>query len=124
MVIEEAVAGVRVHVKRIILTMRLERLLELRHMGWSGTLVVLAKEAEQRTGQVWRVVDGGHGLLGRQLVWRHHHTPAPAIDSGVKARHPAGGQEGLPTTGTGAKPTDLTLTERKGAPIAHRSGNS
>src|SRR5436190_5410142 len=64
-VVEEAMAGFRIHVERIGLAVPFEFFLEPRHLRGRGILVLLAKQAEQRAGQIFGVVNWGDGLLGR-----------------------------------------------------------
>ena len=49
-------AGFRVHVELIGLAVRFEFLLQPRHLRRRGILVLLAKDAEQRAGQVPSIV--------------------------------------------------------------------
>jgi len=76
-------AGVRVHVEFVGFAMLFECLLVEVHLFRGGATVFLAKEAEEGTGEVGGVVDGGHGIGGGEVFGGHDDAAAPAVDGGV-----------------------------------------
>ena len=86
-IVEKAVAGLRVHMELVGLAILLECLLMLGYLLWRRAFVLLAKQAQQWTGQVLRIFNRSDGLFGCEILFCHHYTPAPAIYYSIKALH-------------------------------------
>ena len=56
-------------------------------------LVVVAEEADHRTGEVFGVIDGRDRLFGSQLFFGLNDAAAPAFDQRVEVFQPAGGEK-------------------------------
>src|SRR5258708_474566 len=67
-VVPEAVAGAVVAVELVLLAMLLELGLMRVDLLRGGALVLVAEEAQKRTGQVFRVLDRRHRTLRRDLL--------------------------------------------------------
>ena len=88
---------------------RLERIFQLGNLRRRGAAVVLAEQAQQRAGEVRRLVGRRDWLRGSQLLFGHHLAAAPAVHGRVEAGHPARGQERVPAAGAGAPDADLAV---------------
>ena len=95
----------------------------LGYLLWCGAAVLVPKQAQQGAGQVGGVVDGGHGVLVVERGGVHDHPAAPAVDGRIEARDAAGGQIGVPATGTGAKNANLAAAVSLGAQKVQRPGH-
>src|SRR3990167_746743 len=108
-IIEEAMSGAVIAVKLVVLAVLLELRLMLVHLLRRRTLVIVAKKAEQRAGEILRVIDRRDRLLRSEILFGHHHAPAPAFDGRVEALHAAGGEEGMAPSGASAEDAYLTV---------------
>jgi hypothetical protein len=63
-IVEEAVAGTVIPVELVGFAVLLQLLLMLVHLGRGRSLVVIAKEAQERALQVFGHINRGHRILG------------------------------------------------------------
>mgnify|MGYP003349308808 CR=1 FL=1 len=93
--VEEAVAGAVVAVKLVALAEPLEFGLVLVDLLGARCAVVVAEQAEQRTGEVLGHVDRRHRRLGVEFLLAHHDPAAPQVDAGIDILFLAGVDEGM-----------------------------
>src|SRR5437667_10990897 len=103
----------RVYVKLVGLSILLQFLFMLGNLLGSWRLILLAKESQQRTGQILRIVYWCYGILSGQLLLRHDNSPAPAIYCRIEALRSASNKDHLPSSRAGAKYSRLAVALRK-----------
>ena len=113
-IIEEAVTRAIVAVELVILAVFLQFLFVLVHLFRRWRLVIVAEETQQGARQVGSVVEGGHRLIGGQIIPGSHNPAAPAVDGGVEALNTAGGEEGKAAAGAGAEDAHLAVQDWAG----------
>src|SRR5687767_7007323 len=79
----EAVTRTVVAMEFVVLAMLLQRGFVLVHLLGARRAVVVAEDAEQRTGETLRHVDRCDRRLGVELLLAHHDAPAPHVDGGI-----------------------------------------
>src|SRR3970040_2463060 len=85
-IIEEAMSGAVIAVKLVVLAVLLELRLMLVHLLRRRTLVIVAKKAEQRAGEILRVIDRRDRLLRRAGLFGAPPGPPPTFDRRVQTR--------------------------------------
>src|SRR5258708_238367 len=98
--VEEGMADTVIAVELVSLAMPLERLFDLVDLRHVRVLVLVAENAEQRSGDLVGQIDRRHRTLGIELlVVLHDDAAAPAIHNGIDAAHAAGGPIRKPSAG-------------------------
>src|SRR2546429_5756406 len=91
--VEKSMAGAVVAVEFVILAELLEHGFGAVHLVAVGVFIVVAEQAEQRTAQLGRQIDGRDWPLGIELLGViDDDVAAPAIDRRVDALERAGGE--------------------------------
>src|SRR5262245_17417651 len=99
----------------VLLAVLLElRLVLVDLLGRRG-LVLVAEEPEEGSREVLGVIEGGHRLIGRELLLGLHDTATPAVDHRIEALQPAAGEKRLPASRARAKDADLAAHIRQRA---------
>src|SRR5206468_5845701 len=112
-VIEETMPGFRIYEKLVGLSILLQFLFMLGNLLGSWGLILLAKESQERTGQILRIIYWCNGILRCQFLLGHDNSSAPAIYCRVEALRSASNKEHLPSSRTGAKYSRLAVALRK-----------
>src|SRR5213592_1250274 len=106
-VVEEAVARAVVAMELVLLAELLELRLVLVDLLGGRRLVLVAEEPDDRAREVLGVIDGRRRLVRRELLLRHDHPSAPALDHGVEALEATAGEERMPAARARAEDADL-----------------
>src|SRR5574341_2244342 len=79
-VVKESVPGAVIAMELVGLAMFLQLRFVLIDLfgGWVG--IVISEDAQERTGKIPGVIERRNGEFVIQLIRRHHHPSAPAID--------------------------------------------
>ena len=72
-------------------------------------VILGAEQTQYWTIQVRSVVDGSNRPLGCKLVSRHHDTPSPAVDDGIKSGYAARHQHRVPAARASTENPDLPV---------------
>ena len=117
-------AGAVVAVEFVILAEPLEHRLGAVDLIGGRILVVVAENAEQRTGHFLGEIDRRDRALAVEILRIvDDDVAAPAIDGGIDARQRAGGEIGVAAAGAESDDADFAVGVRLRAQIGHGAGN-
>ena len=119
-VVEEAVAGAIVAMEFVVLAVLLQLFLVLVDLLRRRALIIVAEQAEQRAGQVFRQIDRSDGALRSELVRILDDAAAPEIDASIEATlYPTGREIRVSATRARAKDPHLAVARRQGSQELH-----
>jgi hypothetical protein len=90
------------------------------HLLRARIAILVAKQAQQRTGEVLRHIDRRDRFLGIEIILPHHHAAAPLLHAGIDIFLLAGVEKGVPAARAGADQTDLAVVAGLRAHPLHR----
>ena len=97
-------------VKFVNLVEAFELLFDTCDIGRRRRLVFSPEQPQERAGQIFGHVDGGHRLTLGQILGSFDYTSAVAINGGIYPLDVAGDKISLPAAGTKSDDTDLVAT--------------